>query len=987
MILLKEFSSAIRKTLLGRADLLYCLGRHELEGKEETADLFGYERKCHESKAPVNPLGGQGGVESGIDQRTTLNHNLPVTPETPPTALTPPQAFAPWHRSWKFPHNPLGEKYFGYKLLQQEIKPQTTSPAGRDRIAAEIDASPPERLPNRQPTPIRFYRVVESRPTPPETQRDSPVGWEARLSPLMGEDISDHNQRPPLPAPLTPWPRLWPFLRAALGVENHSHHIDLTRLVDNLSRGRQLRNLPKLHRRGWAPVCQVLVDLSPRLLPFWGDFHRLCTALTHLRGMAGLEVLHFADGPEGPCRPWHPNSRQRRRLRAYHLPESGTPVLLLSDLGCLLSDNEPQHKDDGDDDGLSPHSEGPRRHWLHFGKRLRQAGLSPVALLPCPSRLWDKELARLFFSVVWDRDGRPPRRLGTKHPVPVPDVGSRAAGTHRLLRLISPAVRVEPSLLRAIRTLLPPEESDVGCEAAVWHHPEVWSSPTALTLQWQQIPAWRRAFMDEVPANLKREVASLIRAHHAHLSPIVAAEEEVILACSLDEPADQVRLDYLRRAFLTLRDAPEYPFQEDLRAYALDMGERQEEGIWTSNQGEPLAALLALTKAQAAGEAVDTTYPVGFDCNRVRWVLNQSDDPPQWFSLKQEGRHFTLHAQGEEKTESAHFQTASPLRQIRLRHSRVQWMTEDETGRLSHPKDRDLRRTNVFEIPQQPRLHLIGSEEALVIEGISRPEWAQRIGQDEYGLYADFVYQGHSQRFRWIAPGWFWMGSPLHEPDRSPAETSHEVILTYGYWLADTTCTQALWQAVMGKNPSCFKGDEHPVEQVSWEDVQSFLDRLNRLTPGLEARLPTEAEWEYACRAGTETPFGLGKNITLEEVNYNGSPYPSYVDGHRAVGYIGHGRLETVAVHVLSCNGWGLYQMHGNVWEWCADWLERYPSGPSIDPVGPSLGIDRVLRGGGGLDSSWNCRSAARSGYNPEKCFALYGFRLARGQMPGRTNR
>jgi formylglycine-generating enzyme len=263
--------------------------------------------------------------------------------------------------------------------------------------------------------------------------------------------------------------------------------------------------------------------------------------------------------------------------------------------------------------------------------------------------------------------------------------------------------------------------------------------------------------------------------------------------------------------------------------------------------------------------------------------------------------------------------------------------------------------------------------------GVYWPEWGADLGYDVYGLYADLEIKGVTQRFRWIAPGAFLMGSPEDEPERYINETRHQVTLTQGYWLADSTCTQALWRAVMGSNPSRFQDDEqNPVEQVSWSDVQQFIDKLNRLIPNLNARLPTEAQWEYACRAGTTTPFSFDKNITPEQVNYNGE-YP-YTGGKE-----GLYRGKTVPVKSLPPNPWGLYEMHGNVWEWCNDWFGPvgydYPSAPVIDPVGASKGADRVLRGGSWDDYGRDVRSAHSNRYGPADRDYDLGFRLSLGPV------
>ena len=221
------------------------------------------------------------------------------------------------------------------------------------------------------------------------------------------------------------------------------------------------------------------------------------------------------------------------------------------------------------------------------------------------------------------------------------------------------------------------------------------------------------------------------------------------------------------------------------------------------------------------------------------------------------------------------------------------------------------------------------------------------------------------------------MGSPESEAERTSSETQHQVILTQGYWLADTACTQVLWQAVMSDNLSYFEGENRPTEDVSWNDAQHFIARLNESVPGGGFRLPTEAEWEYACRAGTTTAFWFGDQITPEQVNYN-DDYP-YAGGQK-----GQYREQTVAVNALLRNGWGLYQMHGNVWEWCQDWYGDYPSETVVDPTGPAEGKKRVLRGGSLFGNRWIASSAYRNCDDPDSREFKYGFRLARGQTSRR---
>jgi formylglycine-generating enzyme required for sulfatase activity len=260
---------------------------------------------------------------------------------------------------------------------------------------------------------------------------------------------------------------------------------------------------------------------------------------------------------------------------------------------------------------------------------------------------------------------------------------------------------------------------------------------------------------------------------------------------------------------------------------------------------------------------------------------------------------------------------------------------------------------------------------------IEKPAWASDFGADEYGIYAEFSVKGVVQRMRWIPPGKFMMGSPESEAEGETNETQHEVILTQGFWLADTACTQELWEAVMGENPSSFKDDPHnPVEQVSWEMIRSedgFLERLNAAVPGLYSCLPTESQWEYAARAGNATSFWWKHPLTTDQANYNGQySMVDKVDG----GY----RRKTVPAKYFKRNAWGLWQMHGNVWEWCEDWIGDYPKGTVIDPVGPPTGASRVLRGGGWGDIGRYLRSAYRDFDQPSCAWYLNGFRLARGR-------
>ncbi len=188
----------------------------------------------------------------------------------------------------------------------------------------------------------------------------------------------------------------------------------------------------------------------------------------------------------------------------------------------------------------------------------------------------------------------------------------------------------------------------------------------------------------------------------------------------------------------------------------------------------------------------------------------------------------------------------------------------------------------------------------------------------------------------------------------------HEVTLTKSYYMGKHEVTQEQWEAVMGKNPSSTKGAKLPVTNVSWEDCQEFIKKLNARTDG-GYRLPTEAEWEYVCRAGTTTAYSFGDKITPKDANY----LDSKID-------------KPVAVGSYEPNAFGLYDMHGNVWEWCEDWGGEYPFAEETDPQGPAKGEYRVLRGGDFNNNELGARSSIRNNDLSTNRASSYGFRLAR---------
>jgi sulfatase modifying factor 1 len=220
-----------------------------------------------------------------------------------------------------------------------------------------------------------------------------------------------------------------------------------------------------------------------------------------------------------------------------------------------------------------------------------------------------------------------------------------------------------------------------------------------------------------------------------------------------------------------------------------------------------------------------------------------------------------------------------------------------------------------------------------------------------------------------VESGTFTMGSPAEEPGREAQEQPHTVRITRPYWLGRNEVTQREWQAVMGSNPSWFRdrADNYPVENVTWHEVNAFIARLNEQTPGARFRLPTEAEWEYACRAGTRSSYATGSTLTHADANFARSPDTA-----------ARGDEETTATGSFPPNAWGFHDMHGNVWEWTADQHCPYPTGEASDPVGACAAPLKVIRGGSFYFGADSARCALRYTHRPQDRGFSLGFRVAR---------
>lgn len=578
-----------------------------------------------------------------------------------------------------------------------------------------------------------------------------------------------------------------------------------------------------------------------------------------------------------------------------------------------------------------------------------------------------------------DSDLRPVHRMPPIGVTPTDSKNELPPAGQTLLAMMSVATRVEPALLRALRSCLPDHNQDVGLEAVVWCHLEMDTAATACALTQWAVQKWRKQFA-ALPEVLQQRTLDCLRNWHGRLPQAIHHEETILwqhLAKVSIAGQEEENVQNARDFFNRLKNSLT---QETVFSQALltQFADRHVQWVApTLGKSEPYVTQLSAAVVQVESERAHGGLPVGID--PMVWLKSQSGMTSQRVNLLQKPDLSLAIENASQTLSMGHTRLAT----FDLDREVLLWAW-GQGSELPVYSPWHLVEINTVDAPalpgfletsQEPQpsanLYLHTGHHYLKFETFSLPIWAEAWGQDAYGSYVDLSLQNFIQRFRWIEPGTFWVGSPETEVGRRDNEALYLVSLSTGFWLADTTCTQALWQAVMSDNPARYnKDNNNPVEQVSWDDVQVFIQKINGHTENLTTRLPTEVEWEYACRAGTITPFSFGGNIPSGQVNYDGN-YP-YTNGKKEI-Y----REKTVVVKSLPANLWGLHEMHGNVWEWCQDWYEKYSKDNVSDPQGPPSGATRVVRGGSWGSDGRGVRSAVRRWFGPSIRLNHLGFRLA----------
>ncbi len=804
-------------------------------------------------------------------------------------------------------------RMLGYAPSELGTRPQVEAPAPAEPTPQERFEAAVASVDAREPT-AAFWRVERYEPLP--DAEALPTFASTLTDPLLPEERGGRLFDTPEAPALTPWRHLWPALHEALRTEHPGRELDTAALVRRWTRGEPVSRLPRVTRRAWAASASVWIDRSARLIPLWRDQERVVKGLRRVMGRS-LRVQRLDESA----------AQLRRSPRAWiarqQLDET-TPVVVLGDLGAFGEDGET---------------------WRGAVDSLRGVGVRVTAFVPWSVRHHPHRVSSAFNAVSWERGAaaRP----------------SDETLVSRLLTLVAAAAFVQPGMLRALRWLLP--GVDVETELSVWNHAAVNArDATGLVLRASEARAWQARFgaLDDA---LQKRVSEVIAKWHGGLPRELLYGETLAWTeiARVKAPTDVGAARAFAKRF----------------AGVLASGSAADPRAWRHYGRAVMAAMPPSAVKENPALAVvwdiahegldDAVPPEGVDIAAVRAKRRQGTAAQAW-SLRQVGDALVASPRDDARWPSDVTGPGSPVAVVTTVGPEL--LVAQGATRAQRVIDAGVE----LPLGASSVLALTDARGTHQLVTWQREGWMSRVERDRFGLWAEVEVKSARFRMRWIPPGRFVMGSPEGEAGRYDDELQHEVVLTRGYWLGETPVTQALWEAVMGANPSRFKSADRPVETVSWDDSMEFVTRLNGLAPGLDVGLPTEAEWEHACRAGTKTATWAG-DLTITKENR-----AKELDA--IAWYYGNSGETTHSVREKSANPWGMYDMLGNVLEWCSDWHAPYDATPAVDPRGAESGTERVLRGGSWNDYARLVRAAQRLAYVPGYAFDDFGLRLARGQ-------
>ncbi len=730
----------------------------------------------------------------------------------------------------------------------------------------------------------------------------------------MGEEIE--------PEPLISWGQFWPVLHVLFRDYNKTSRIDTQRIIGQAVKQQPLTTIPWQQKLRWPSELVVLIDFSPHLTPYFKDFTELGKQLKRWFKQR-LKLVVCLDAERQIY--LYKNSS----YSGFPCINEGVEILYLGDLGFL------------DQQRIS------MGQWQLLGAELARRNARIEAILVADPSDWEQELGLHFHLHHWNGE----RLIST--------AASRNARhargaiseqqTEQLLAYLSLAFELTPALVRVARQKL---GFAVSVESLLFQHAALEGNATCFQWRTKTIRSDYRKQFDEQQFN-REEAWQLIKRFEVRLPMELQIEQRQ----QLGEPLSSAQKRFILCLVKSQQTrALSQESSEMLLGWIGRMAQRSADGRWQNE----FAALYALYWNENRDKKA-CIVPKGIDLTRLpRWIVGENRQQPVCLTQGQNELTLSEVEEASQKGEVASFQLST--RSEVVLH-----------GRNGDEKQALYNNSRIVLPDHAQRITIKTREQQLTLNTMSCPSWATGIGRDRYGLFVEVEVKSVPFTLRWIPPGRFMLGSPEEEPERLSTEGPQQrITFEEGYWLAETACTQALWQAVMRKNPSSFKGEQNPVENVDWGDVKKFINVLNKLEGAFDFRLPSEAEWECACRAGTTTPFWFGNELTTDEANYDGN-YP-YNSGKK-----GEYRKQTLPVKTFQRNPWGLYQMHGNVWEWCEDYWHNNHQG--ADPNGGARpqreSKDHVCRGGSWLSHGGSLRSACRSGWHVGSGY--YGFRLARG--------
>ena len=902
------------------------------------------------------------------------------------------QGSAPQDFDWFALALPGGE-FCGYQRVLQRLEPPSIVPESIFGELSVHQSAPPEtgkRAPLQVP---EFWAVTEhqqhasDRSAPEanaELDTDALPVW-TPPDPLAAEQHARKWRRAGVSAG---WPRLRAALRAALQPSVARAPLDWPELVRRLARAQAPTTLPRLRRPRWPANLVLGLDDNESIWPFADERNLVLQRLQ--RGVGRALDARWLTSDSGAYRPFTlpPSAGYRAppALRRWQ-PLFGGTQIIISDLAGAADAATPD-----------PTRAAALRRWL---KSLSHGGTRTLILTP--HRATATQLSAACQAMSFSGEALRPTQSATEDPQ-LPS----------LLALIAGFGFGTPSLLRALAPLLADGDHAIALAWVAWNHPHLQRVggdcriQLALQNHYESIfaalppallyAAWQRASNVRAVAN-DEALLHLLNLRCVELAPALADALSAASASArryfgktlLEQLKGPGRLNAEQRTHRLLHAA--HP--QVRAAHARLFSKLQSQALETRlAEGAEFTTYEELGPPRRAGQ-VNVDMPWKLIQYGQRLLLRHLLMPgPGFFlatvfvptgTLLQLQSGAIRRSVGRSKMSSADLELINlgALKQPLRLSSETHHLTLERVPRPSWASAWGLDEIGLWaESPKlgslSARFRPVPGNKADVLflpsEGdqLGEPVGPLCMGLDRFGAFVDLTVKGVTQRFRWIEAGEFWMGSPYTELDRDDDEgPRHRVRISKGFWLADTACTQAFWLAVGGWNPAHFQHDmQNPVEQVSWDIVNKLLlVALAKILPDeLDVILPSEAQWEFACRAGTETAFSFGETMREKLVNYNGTYHYSKIGG---------GRHGTEPVKTYPPNSWGLYEMHGNVSEWCRDGRRTYVASSSVlaDPEGPVDGA-RVLRGGSCFDSAGFARAAFRIEYTPEFRIRYFGLRL-----------